>query len=216
MSGRSRVLRAIAEGGYSPSEDAGGETRRVLTQLADDIDRSDNSRTRDAYVVLGLLTLGECWHWCKRWAIKLRLRLKLRWFGLVPALAIAWALIEVAPLAHAIAQAPSDSLIGTVLSRTAIGEWKGDTIRVYCITWHAEIPSRPHVLVVIDAAPADTTHHPICPNPAGGFYPLWVDGPTCPEGKDSPLPERAWIIVRCGPNALSRYRRREYPPKGEQ
>ena len=59
----------------------------------------------------------------------------------------------------------------------------------------------------IDAVPADPNVDPLCPNPRGGFYPLWVDGPICPPGQVSPFTDRDFVLVRCGENDISRYKR---------
>lgn len=162
----------------------------------------------DAYVLLLEWCVGALlwpYRYARRWRLRLKLRRKMRTLGMIPCLTVCWCSAEVSRLA---AQAPADSMVATVLARSVIGQWTGGTIATYCITWVAEREDRPHVLVVIDAEPADTTQHPICPKPDGGFYPLWIDGPVCPPGQVSPFREREWIIVRCGPDALSRYRRR--------
>ena len=173
---------------------------------------------RQVYTLVVLWAVGTLfwpYRFCRRWYLRLRLRRKMRALGMIPVLAALWAGTEVAPVAKAVAQAPADSLIGTVLSRSAIGQWDG-TVKVYCLTWVSEIPSRPHVLIVVDAVAADTTQHPICPNPEGGYYPMWLDGPTCPPGQVSPFEDRDFVIVRCGLDVLARYRKRQQPDRRAQ
>ena len=167
---------------------------------------------RDVWTLAGLWFVGYAlWpvRQVRRWRLRRALRRKMRLLGMIPCLAVAWATLEVSRL-YAQVQAQPDSLIGTVLSRNVIGNWTSGRLAVYCITWHAESPDRPRLLVIIEAAPADVTVEPICPNPKGGFYPMWVDGPTCPPGRVSPFNEREWIIIRCGADDVSRYFRKEY------
>jgi hypothetical protein len=165
---------------------------------------------RDLYLALACFAVGWCIGWVSRRVhLRAALRRKMRALGMIPVALLAFT-------SHARAQ-QSDSLIGTVLSRSKIpAEWQGDPIRVWCVTWHAEREDRPRVLVLIDAEPADTTRRPLCPDPRGGFYPLWIDGPVCPPGNVSPFDDRAWVIVRCGASELARYRRREFRGKAEQ
>lgn len=172
---------------------------------------------RDVYVLLAELVVGYVfwpYRWAKRWHLRLKLRRKMRALGMIPAVAVLWCGWELAPIAKAVAQSPSDSLIGTALSRAKIGAWNGgQPVTIYCLTWVTEIPTRPHVLVIVDAEPADLSKDPICPNPSGGFYPFWVDGTKCPPGQVNPFPERAFIIVRCGPDDISRYKNEVPPPQ---
>lgn len=140
----------------------------------------------------------------RRWYHKLALRAKLRWFGLVPACAIAWAAVEARSLA---AQATGDSLITTLLVRQVIGEWRDSTYRGYCLTWVAAREDRPHVLFLLDAVAADTTQTPPCVAADGTRYPVLLDAPACPPEERIRVTDREWILIRCGPASFARYRR---------
>jgi hypothetical protein len=106
------------------------------------------------------------------------------------------------------AQAPADSLIGTVLSRATLGPWYPGKRGTFCL-WTAERPDRPHLLTIVDAVPADTTVRPLCPDPLGGYAPVLVEADVCPEAGDVFVTDRAFILVRCAPDgAVARYRRR--------
>ena len=183
---------------------------------------------REVYKVIALLVIGALIDRCAQLYRPLRIRW-LRWRvrrkahqiamarlrRTIPVIAVLWAGVEVGRCEAQVVAQPADSLIGTVLSRSAIGQWDG-TVKVYCLTWVSEIPSRPHVLIVVDAVAADTTLHPICPNPEGGYYPMWLDGPTCPPGQVSPFEDRDFVIVRCGADVLARYRKRQQPDRRAQ
>ena len=187
---RAHLLRTIAVGGFSPyAEDCDGSTANTLLQWAEEL------------APMFAPPPPKRANFVRRWYLRLKLRRKMRRLGM-----LVLVLGTVVPQVGT-AQTPSDSLLGTALSRNVIGPWSGQAVRVFCLTWVAERDDRPRVLVVIDAAPADTTLHPLCPNPKGGYFPLWIDGPTCPPGQVSPFAEREWIIVRCSENDLARYRR---------
>lgn len=199
---RAKMLRAIAEGGYSPCADEDGSTAHELEQWAKELEGEPSVPTMWEIVMLGL-------EWCiapllcpykqvRRWRARLRLRRRLRTLGMLPLVLLA---------IPANAQSP-DTLLTTVLVRQAIGEWRKDVIRPYCITFFAEKPDRPHLLMMIDVAPADTSRRPLCPDPSGGYLPVLVDLPECPPDERVSVTDRDWLMVRCGPNEFARYRRR--------
>jgi hypothetical protein len=129
---------------------------------------------------------------------------KLRWLRLIPVVAVLWCVTEVSRLS---AQGPSDSLITSVLVRHAIGEWRDSTMRAFCLVWTAERADRPHLLFLLDAVAADTTTTPLCPDPLGGFYPVLLDAPECPDEGRVRVTDRAFILIRCGDGRFARYRR---------
>jgi hypothetical protein len=192
---RALVLRRIAASGYSIWDDQDGSTANTLLEIAESIAPISPP---PAHRKRGFLYTS-----LRRVYLRLKLRAKLRWLGLVPILAVLWAVVEVRVLA---AQAPADSLIMTLLVRQVIGEWQDGVLKPYCITWHAERADRPRLLFLLDAVAADTTHTPLCGN-AEGAYPVLLDAPTCPPDHQVNVTDRAWIIVRCGPNEFARYRR---------
>jgi hypothetical protein len=169
---------------------------------------------RDAWVLVWLWVVGYLFwpvRYARRWYLRLKLRRKMRRLGMIPGAAlILGTIVPETGTAQAVHAAP-DSLVGTPLSIPVIGRWSDGTLAIYCLTWVAERDDRPGVLVIIDAAPADATVRPLCPDGRGGFYPLWIDGPTCPPGQVSPFTDRDFVIVRCGADNISRYRRRSVP-----
>jgi hypothetical protein len=184
---RAALLRVIASAGYSPWDDQDGSTANTLYEMA------------EVLAPIAPPPPPRRAPWYRRQWLRFKLRRKMRRLGMLAVLAMGTLVPNLVT-----AQTPGDSLLGTALSRAAILPYSLGA--VYCITWHAERAARPHVLVVIDAVVADTTLRPICPNPDGGFYPVWIDGPFCPPGNTSPFPECEWVLVRC-PDGLARYRR---------
>jgi hypothetical protein len=197
---RAALLRAIAVGGFSPWLDQDGSTANTLLEMAEALapmSAPPPHRKRGF--------LYTFMRHVKRVYLRLRLRAKLRWLGLVPVIAVLWAVVEVRVLV-AQSAAPADSLIMTKLVRDAIGEWQDGVYRATCLTWWAEKPERPHLLFLLDAAPADTTVVPVCGH-ADGYYPLFVDAPTCPPEGQVNVAVHPFILVRCGQNEFARYRR---------
>jgi hypothetical protein len=195
---RAALLRVIAANGYSVWEDQDGSTAARLEEIADALAPMSPPPPHRKHGFLYTFTRHV-----KRVYLRLKLRAKLRWLGLVPVVAVLWATVEVRALA---AQAPGDSLIMTKLVRDAIGEWQDGTYKAYCLTWVAEKPERPRILFLLDAVPADTSQTPLCGSPEGA-YPVFLDAPTCPPEERVAVTDRSFVLIRCGADSFARYRR---------
>jgi hypothetical protein len=85
---RAALLRAIAGGGYSPFEDQDGSTANTLYGWADELEQVARIKealwaNRDAHRKRRSLYSS-----LRRVYVRLRLRAKLRWLGLVPVLVL--------------------------------------------------------------------------------------------------------------------------------
>jgi hypothetical protein len=191
---RAWILRRIASGGYSPYEDSDGSTANTLLEIAEDIapvmgTTVPKTGTRRRSVL-------------RRWYHKLALRVKLRWFGLVPCVAVMWAGVEV----RALTAQPHDSLHALPAARAALGEWQPQW-KVWCLTRHADFGS---LFVIVAVTPPDTATQ--CARPEGGSYPLVVDLPECPRGELVPT-TAPFMITRCGNDGWQRFPSKRSAPR---
>jgi hypothetical protein len=127
----------------------------------------------------------------RRWWLRLKLRAKLRWLGLVPVLAVCWATVEVRALVAQ--QPPHDSLYALPWAREAIGEWNGQQ-RIWCLTRWSDFGSL--FLIVSIARPDPATQ---C-----GTYPPLVDLPECPKGDLVPV-AAPFMLARCDGTGWMRF-----------
>jgi hypothetical protein len=187
---RAAILRQIASGGYSPLLDQDGSTANTLYGWAEELapmSAQPPKRRRSAV---------------RRWYHKLALRVKLRWFGLVPCVAVMWAGVEV----RALTAQPHDSLHALPAARAALGEWQPQW-KVWCLTRHADFGS---LFVIVAVTPPDTATQ--CARPEGGSYPLVVDLPECPRGELVPT-TAPFMITRCGNDGWQRFPSKRSAPR---
>jgi hypothetical protein len=195
---RAALLRAIARGGYSPEFDNDGSTAEHLENWASELEAPPDHRRWLASATRGFAAIGRAMRSRRRrWYHKLALRLKLRWLGLIPVLAVLWATVEVRALS-----AQQDSLYQLPTVRAALGGWS--PTRIYCVTRAADYGT---LLVLVSVSPADSTR---CARPDGTHAPLFVDATECPS-ETFDVGAYPFIIVRCGADD---YRR--FPAKAKQ
>jgi len=106
--------------------------------------------------------------------------------------------VALAPFAMA-AQAPADSMYALPWVREALGPWRGDSVRVWCVTRHADFGS---LFVIASVARPDSAA--ACQDPAGGYYPIIIDLPECPQGDVVPV-HAAFALVRCSEHEWRRF-----------
>lgn len=127
----------------------------------------------------------------RRWWLRIRLRVKLRWLGLIPLLSVAWCTVEVRTLA-----AQQDSLYQLPIVRAALGPYS--PTRIFCITRAADYGT---LLVLVSVTPADSTR---CTIKDGTHTPLFIDADTCPPETFDPGPY-PFVIVRCADEDYRRF-----------
>jgi hypothetical protein len=177
------LLRVIAANGYSPWEDQDGSTAAALEEIAVGLQMSAPPPK------------GR--HPIRRWWLRLRLRLKLRWLGLVPVIALCWATVEVRAL---VAQTPPDSLYQLPTVRAALGTWA--PTRIWCVTRAADYGT---LLVLVSVTPADSTR---CQRSDGTRAPLFIDAEECPPATFDPG-QFPFVIVRCAADDYRKFQRRQ-------
>ena len=202
---RAKLLRSIAEGGYSPYDDEDGSTAHELEQWAKELEASPSVPTMWEIVTLAIAFVASPLLWpykqARRWRARLRLRRKMRRLGMLLVLVLGTIVPNVGT-----AQSP-DTLLTTMLVRMKIGDWRKDVPQAFCVVFHAEKPERPHLLMLVDVEPINPSDRPLCPDPKGGWFPVLVDRPTCPPDSEVTVAFHEWIMIRCGPNDFARYRR---------
>jgi hypothetical protein len=198
---RAKILRAIARGGFSPyAEDSDGNTAEHLENWARELDAPSDHQTWMASAARGFAAIGRAMRSRRRrWYHRMALRVKLRWLGLVPVVAMGWCSLEVRALVAQ--QPPHDSLYAMPWVREQIGEWSGQG-RVWCITRWSDFGS---LFLVVSIARPDTTTH--C-----GALPLLVDLPECPRGDLTPV-AAPFMIARCGNDGWQRFPARQKMPR---
>jgi hypothetical protein len=200
---RAALLRAIASGGFSPYLDSDGSTANTLygwaEELAPTCSQNGNARTQfgNTHRKRGFLYRSA-----RRVYLRLKLRAKLRWLGLVPMLSVCWATVEV----RALTAQPHDSLHALPAARAALGEWQPQW-RVWCLTRHADFGS---LFVIVAVSHPDTATQ--CTRPEGGSYPLVVDLPECPRGELVPT-AAPFMITRCDNTGWQRFPSKRPAPR---
>jgi hypothetical protein len=127
--------------------------------------------------------------------LKLKLRFKLRWLGLVPVMAVGWCSLEV----RALSAQQGDSLYQLPMVRQTLGTWA--PTRIWCVTRAADYGS---LLVLVSVVPADSTR---CTLPDGTRTPLVIDADECPPDAFD-VGAYPFIVIRCGADSFARYKRR--------
>jgi hypothetical protein len=185
---RALLLRRIVEDGYWPLTDQDGSTANTLLEMAEELAPMMGTTVPKT---------GTRRRWVRRWYHKLALRAKLRWFGLVPVIAILWATLEVRAL---VAQAPptADSLYALPWVREAIGDWRPEW-RVWCVTRWSDFGT---LFLIVSVAQPDTVKQ--CEKPEGGSYPLLVTLPECPKGELVPV-AAPFLLARCNGDGWIRF-----------
>jgi hypothetical protein len=195
---RAKILRAIASGGFSPYDDSDGSTANVLYGWADEIEQV--ARVRQALCLAARPAVHRKRGFLYRFYLRLRLRAKLRWLGLVPVLILGTIVPNLGT-----AQAP-DSLYALPSARAALGEWKPQWT-VWCLTRHADFGT---LFLIVAVAPPDTAKQ--CARPDSGSYPLVVDLPECPRGELQPT-AAPFMLVRCDGSGWMRFPSKRPSPR---
>jgi hypothetical protein len=191
---RAWLLRRIAAGGYNIYDDQDGSTANTLYEMAEELAPVPKMGTRVPQFGNTHRKRGFLYRSARRVYLRLKLRAKLRWFGLVPCVAVMWAGVEV----RALTAQPHDSLHALPAARAALGEWQPQW-KVWCLTRHADFGS---LFVIVSVAPPDTATQ--CTRPEGGSYPLVVDLPECPKGELVPT-AAPFMITRCDNTGWQRF-----------
>jgi hypothetical protein len=183
---RALVLRRIAASGYSIWDDQDGSTANTLLEIAESIAPISPP---PAHRKRGFLYTS-----LRRVYLRLKLRAKLRWLGLVPILAVLWAVVEV----RALGAQQGDSLYQLPMTREALGAWA--PTRIWCVDRAADFGT---LLVIVSVVPADSAR---CVRSDGTHAPLFIDATACPPPDFDPG-SYPFVIFRCGTEDYRRYKR---------
>jgi hypothetical protein len=195
---RAKILRAIARGGFSPEFDNDGNTAEHLENWARELDAPSDHQTWMASAARGFAAIGRAMRSRRRrWYHRMALRVKLRWLGLVPVVAMGWCSLEVRAL---VAQTPPDSLYQLPTVRAALGTWA--PTRIWCVTRAADYGT---LLVLVSVTPADSTR---CQRSDGTRAPLFIDAEECPPATFDPG-QFPFVIVRCAADDYRKFQRRQ-------
>jgi hypothetical protein len=199
---RAWLLRRIAAGGYNIYDDQDGSTANTLYEMAEELAPVPKMGTSVPQSGNTHRKRGFLYRSARRVYLRLKLRAKLRWLGLVPCVAVMWAGVEV----RALTAQPHDSLHALPAARAALGEWQPQW-KVWCLTRHADFGS---LFVIVSVAPPDTATQ--CTRPEGGSYPLVVDLPECPRGELTPT-AAPFMITRCDNTGWQRFPSKRPAPR---
>jgi hypothetical protein len=199
---RAWLLRRIAAGGYNIYDDQDGSTANTLYEMAEELAPVPKMGTSVPQSGNTHRKRGFLYRSARRVYLRLKLRAKLRWLGLVPCVAVMWAGVEV----RALTAQPHDSLYALPSVRAAIGEWLPQW-RVWCLTRYSDFGS---LFVIVAVSHPDTATQ--CARPEGGSYPLVVDLPECPKGELVPT-AAPFMITRCNSDGWQRFPTKRPAPR---